>query len=128
MTPNRLKKLSLLEQVDLMDGERIAELLLAPGSGANNIALLAIGQELLRRQHQEKGELPKAGFRECQWIERDPSESDLCKCPQKTASGSPWCSEHGPLVWDRKSSPDPGFYTPAELDWLVALPAGEGEL
>ncbi|MEJ2016414.1 MAG: hypothetical protein P8X61_12540, partial [Limibacillus sp.] len=53
MTPTRLKRLSLLEQVDLLDGERIAELLLAPGSGADNPGLLALSRELLRRQRSE---------------------------------------------------------------------------
>ena len=125
MTPTRLKRLSLLEQVDLLDGERIAELLLAPGSGAENPGLLALSRELLRRQRSEGAERSKSGFDRCQWIARSPSEHDDCKCHRPTTGGSPWCNGHAPLVWAARQEPDPGLFTPEELDWRAAWPSAE---
>lgn len=33
-------------------------------------------------------------FPTCQWIEREPSWKDSCKCQAKPVPSSPWCQAH----------------------------------
>ena len=121
MTSHSLRRLTAMEEVTLLDGERLAELLLAGAApSGRETQLLRLARDLYRTQSGGMAEAAE-GFRRCQWIAGEPSWSDDCKCEEPALEGESWCSHHRLRAY---GLPEPlrESYIPAEeADWALVL-------
>ncbi len=121
MTSHSLRRLTALEEVKLLDGDQLAELLLVEGAQEQREGpLLRLARQIYRAQAcTDDKETP--GFKRCQWIAGEPSWNDDCKCSARAVEGAPWCGEHLARVHGRTERPAEHYIPASESGWALVL-------